>query len=76
MTSEWKPIETAPKDGTRILIYEPMPADPRGWFDVVHWGYSGRHHNEGWVDSEGAASCDGTHWMPLPEPPHPVPVPM
>lgn len=59
----WKPIETAPKDGTEILLYEPGPA-------YVQMGYWVR---DGWlmVDAQcgGESSATPTHWLPIPEPP-------
>jgi hypothetical protein len=58
---EWKPIETAPKDGTTIITWEP---DGKGvyfeWWDEDSWYY-----DEEW----GNGSKNPTHWMPLPEPP-------
>lgn len=80
---QWQPIETAPKDGTNILvsafhdnglgeIYE-----EGGKPDVVHWSPTTKRADDGaeinWVArgtrlrSSGAFSP--THWMPLPEPP-------
>jgi hypothetical protein len=51
----WQPIETAPKDGTLVLLYLPDGLMAcRRWQDN-HW--------RGW-DSE-----DATHWMPLPAAP-------
>jgi hypothetical protein len=57
----WQPIETAPKDGTDMLVYQ------NGCFDVASvW----------WIDDNGdAVWFNGdvvvypTHWMPLPDPP-------
>lgn len=73
----WHPIETAPKDGTRILC---MDADTgeirvavRKQFSDEHYEKYGRHWYE-WFSSD--EYCPGhtwslypTHWMPLPEPP-------
>ena len=60
----WKPIDTAPKDGTCILGY----ADDET--TVVYWFHVGRN----WELSVSGAYCDDgewtpTHWMPLPSPP-------
>lgn len=70
--SEWHPIETAPKDGTRILILD------QDWNQnlvvfVARWAPHGLHpdalgfwyeaHEERWCASQPS------HWMPLPEPP-------
>lgn len=70
---EWKPIETAPKDGTWILVFEPSDYQP--CVHVVRWGvpeWSGGDLT--WVTvalgpNPDTYEPDATHWMPLPEPP-------
>lgn len=62
-TSPWRPIETAPKDGTPILA---RVTDARG-FAVVNWCQMDYDDNYGWADAAGYPDC--THWMPLPAPP-------
>ena len=54
----WYPIETAPKDGTNLLLFNPTYPHP----DVS------------WLSLEGVTESSSfvrgaTHWMPLPEPP-------
>jgi hypothetical protein len=59
--SEWKPIETAPKDGRKVVVMTP--------------GYhvrSARYIESlaGWSAWEGSDNDDHlkpTHWMPMPE---------
>ncbi|WP_439604726.1 DUF551 domain-containing protein [Shinella sp.] len=61
----WRTIETAPKDGTRIiLMWEPFS----GMSEHVELGkWSARN---GWVNTYGHAFTGSpTHWMPLPAPP-------
>ena len=58
----WRTIESAPRDGTRVLGYGPHKW--RGcYIDEIHV-FKGRWTIE-WMDGYGAP----THWMPLPEPP-------
>ena len=72
----WQPIETAPKDGTVILLHHsrnalcgyassvrPLKAIAIGYFRGW-WvtGVPGGH-------SEGGGDNQFTHWMPLPTPP-------
>ena len=66
--SEWQPIETAPRDGRSILIFEPADSDypqlPRAddWrFAIGYWRRTGSWGNR------NAARVNPTHWMPLPE---------
>lgn len=66
--SDWQPIETAPKDGTVILLGDNRYAKPAylmaEWDrDYEYWmtKTSSRGHFQFWRDA--------THWMPLPEPP-------
>lgn len=69
----WNPIETAPKDGTRILAVED------GNVLAVIWGNRRVDYNDifcslpdGWViwnGDIGPVAINPTHWMPLPEPP-------
>lgn len=61
---KWQPIETAPRDGTRILAY--YRADD-GIYDVLF------DAEAGWVSQDYEITnflhAAITHWMPLPEPP-------
>lgn len=62
--SEWQTMESAPRDGSRIL------ATDGEWVDVVH--YSSRTLPEYcWVDEQGSGSGSSflKFWQPLPEPP-------
>lgn len=70
--SQWQPIETAPKDGTSVLIHTEGPGCGAAvcFFDT-EWG------DEGWwmLDDGKLAlelplrGADPTHWMPLPRGP-------
>ena len=57
----WQPIETAPKDGREILVYEPMYCTIGQWVDSKHGG--------AWWIEGGQITGHPTHWMPLPPPP-------
>lgn len=69
--SEWRPIETAPKDGSALILFDPETEAPQMW--VASWcEFEGDPDGDGyWVDFSAAlAEINGaTHWMPLPEPP-------
>ena len=60
---KWQPLETAPKDGTEILVYTKC-----GSFYVVSYDdvFSApwRVRND-----EGISEAAPTHWMPLPDAP-------
>ena len=58
---QWQPIESAPKDGTYVLL---LLAKPR---NVIQARWSAM----GWTDCWCAyvAPYSPTHWMPLPEAP-------
>ena len=61
--SEWRPIETAPKDGSWFLGYdEDGPRLVCCWSEEV----------QDWVADSRDIYTDAvtlTHWMPLPDPP-------
>ena len=59
----WMPIETAPKDGTRVLLV----IDHGQWGDKVWTGLWA----DGWSVSYGKPLNSPTHWMPLPAAPQP-----
>lgn len=71
MSSEkWQPIETAPKDGTSILLYYPDSGVIEGmWYER----YGGRWSVVS-IDQHGCGCCYDdsdrpTAWMAIPEPP-------
>lgn len=57
----WEPIETAPKNGRRVLLL-----DHWGNYEIARW--IGEPHNHWSIDGFRSISRP-THWMPLPEPP-------
>jgi hypothetical protein len=72
----WRPIDTAPKDGTAILACAVYPDFPRHYVPIYAvWGTY--HPNaKGKVCWRTASICGNkleglTHWMPLPERPKP-----
>jgi len=68
----WQLIETAPKDGTHILVSdrylrsqkEIQEQRPEFYIQVAYW-------NDGWVIDAFTPRRGGipAYWMPLPEPP-------
>lgn len=79
--ADWQPIETAPKDGTRIMLWrgyttygvwaEMVIAE---WHDDAwRWPSDTQSTHGDWSQDEiydGYESAkDFTHWMPLPEAP-------
>lgn len=63
----WRPIETAPKDGTLVLLHDPRAAKRRvktgSWLPPeAGWAVYG------FKDVHGCF-FEPTHWQPLPAPP-------
>jgi len=56
--SEWQPIETAPKDGTSVIL----------WVDGGGW-YIGFWDGRSWTDGNYFDRLDASLWCPLPPPP-------
>lgn len=68
--SVWRPIETAPKDGTEILA-----CDDDGIRQVIRWGKNNHVPIYGWIRQielygEEVDGFDAKIWQPLPTPPH------
>jgi len=70
MKTDWQPIETAPKNGTVIIL---------GWAHEPTWLVSSRWDEELeiWEDVGGADEDEGgyarmTHWTPMLTPPPPA----
>lgn len=78
---QWQPIETAPKDGSEILLSNGREVAQGWWmhkesFTIEHRDLDGRYLGQteddgytGWFDHNGGMQPDPTHWMPLPPAP-------
>ena len=60
--SEWRPIITAPKDGSEVLLY-----GQDGSVAISCWFKA--HNFSAWIGYDNRKAAKPTHWMPLPEPP-------
>ena len=77
---KWLPIETAPKDGTCVLVSGGRAREDKGcgydkWesrvgsVDMCCFSYRTWYGDE---TRDGIMIHEPTHWMPLPEPPEEV----
>jgi len=82
--NEWQPIETAPKDGTSILLHNNIAlgikgkkakeCDDTNTVVGAWWANEGEEEEGEWICYMSMVrdpNCpfDPTHWMPLPNPP-------
>lgn len=79
MPAEWMPISSAPRDGTRILLFNGREVSAGAWMpvrkndpDAEKYPWSVYDNDvwqmvNAWTDGKYGAS----HWMPLPKPPEP-----
>lgn len=80
---DWQPIETAPRDGTRVMLWRGFTAIG-SWSEMViaewvddAWRWPDHHDNPSthgdWSEENIADGYEDaksfTHWMPLPSPP-------
>lgn len=67
---DWQPIDTAPKDGTKLLLARyvgnPLHDSALWWMAAGAWSEKYQNWND--TNTPDAFVCP-THWMPLPEPP-------
>ncbi len=74
---QWRDIATAPKDGTRVLVYGEFAGEvtrPNGECEMAVWTWTDSSDHEGFnwnVESTSgyAAWLRGICWQPLPPPP-------
>lgn len=62
--NDWRPIDIAPRDGTRLLMCFAPVYDPfTGWFNGKEWVAMAE------FESDDPIPAGPTHWRPLPDPP-------
>jgi hypothetical protein len=64
--TEWQPIDTAPKDGTVIIVYgykNDRPNVQTHYYQTAAWV------GNGWTNASNSWLKDVTHWIALPAPP-------
>ena len=71
LEQQWQPIESAPKDGTNVLLFDGETVSYGGWVSAADQGAG---PDEEYLVSAGWWSVDlsdnqPTHWMPLPKSP-------
>jgi hypothetical protein len=70
---EWKPIESAPKDGSAVLL---TTTETESDYAICRLGYWTTYNKIGdWysVSDDCKVGITPTHWMALPEPPDDAP---
>lgn len=69
-TSQWQPIETAPKDGREVILFWPYITQ-EGYVTAGHWQKTfAPGVDDYWYSSSvNSGATPPTHWQPLPPPP-------
>lgn len=65
----WQPIEMAPKDGTRVILYVPLHHER--WKVVTGFWFEDEETMTGYweMSKSNHFNYQPTHWMPLPTTP-------
>lgn len=63
----WHPIETAPLDGTSVLVAEGRAVGEAKYYERDGWRWAGNDPTDSW-----GSTVYPTHWQPLPMPPETV----
>jgi hypothetical protein len=70
LSDNWRPIESAPRDGTSILVYEPPGENFPERYVVVFWrGSEDYKFRFPWSGGDNHYAELFNHWQPLPSPP-------
>lgn len=67
---DWQPIETAPRDGTDIIVWDGEVRTVTLWGKVSHvpiFGFLGVWGSD--IEDVDLMNPQPTHWMPMPNPP-------
>ena len=68
--TQWRPIETAPKDGSLILGWDNKVMRGKGAACVMLWARNEHTQKHEWMNFSNAYRVDNPrYWMPLPQPP-------
>lgn len=72
--SEWRPIETAPKDGQLVRLFDRTVFDGFWHVEESRWRPAMQHRslNGEYAHWGNAREVAPTQWMPLPAPPDPT----
>ncbi len=69
-SDEWQPIESAPRDGSHLLLARPDWKVPWHGFYRMSETSEAKRFGEGWGRTNfGDPPLKPTHWQPLPDPP-------
>ena len=70
---EWRPIESAPRDGSRILVVIRPTEQGPGEIDVARWARPLRAVDKCWIAADSDPACQIVYadtevlfWMPMP----------